>query len=98
MTQHAEITAAADEYKEFYVAKVRLRIQLIDVVEKKSTFDKIFVGETMGKNVNNNSWQKICTYTFTPKDSRFSKSILGSSTQQAVDQAVEEMVKRSHFE
>ena len=98
VTQHAEITAAADEYKEFYVAKVRLRIQLIDVVEKKSTFDKIFVGETMGKNVNNNSWQKICTYTFTPKDSRFSKSILGSSTQQAVDQAVEEMVKRSHFE
>ena len=96
--QRAEITAAADEYKEFYVAKVRLRVTLIDAVEKKTAFEKVFTGETSGKNVKDNSWHKIGAYSFDQKDARFSKSILGSSTQQAVDQAVENIVQWSRFE
>jgi hypothetical protein len=98
VTQHAEITAAADEYKEFYVAKVRLRVQLIDVAGKKAVWDKIFTGESRGKNVRDNSWQKISALPFSLKDPRFSKSILGSSTQQAVEQSVEKIVQWSNFE
>jgi hypothetical protein len=98
VTQHAEITASADEYKEFYIAKVRLHIQLFDVTEKKIVLETNFVGETRGKNVKDNAWQKISTFTFNQKDLRFSKSILGSSVQQVLDQAAEKIVRWSNFE
>jgi hypothetical protein len=98
ITQHAEITASADEYKEFYIAKVRLRIQLIDVAGKKAVFENVFIGETRGKNAKDNSWQKISTFPFSPKDQRFAKSILGSSTQQAIDQSIEKIVQWANFE
>jgi hypothetical protein len=96
--QHAEITAAADEYKEFYVARVRISVSLIDVAQKKTAFEKVFTGETRGKNVKENSWQKIGTFSFNQKDARFSKSILGSSVQQTLDQTVEKIVQWSHFD
>jgi hypothetical protein len=98
ITQHAEISASADEYKEFYIAKVRLRLQLIDVAGKKTLFDVTFIGETRGKNSKDNSWQKIGSLAFGSKDPRFVKSILGSSTQQAIDQSVEKIVQLSNFE
>ncbi len=98
ITQHAEITASADEYKEFYIAKVRLRVQLIDVAARKTVFDKTFTGETRGKNSKENSWQKIGALAFSSKDTRFAKSILGSSTQQAIEQSVEKVVQWSNFE
>ncbi len=98
VVQHAEITAAADEYKEFYIAKVRLRVQLINVSNKKTEFDKTFIGETRGKNQKENSFQKIGKLTFNMKDPKFSKTILGSSIQQALDQAVEQVVQCANFE
>ena len=98
VTQHAEITASADEYKEFYLAKVRLHIQLFDVIEKKSVIETNFVGETRGKNVKENAWQKIGALTFNQIDLSFSKSILGSSVQQVLDQAAEKIVRWSNFE
>jgi len=96
--QHAEISVAADDYKEFYVAKVYIRITLIDAVKKKQAFETVFKGESRGKNVKENSWQKIGTFSFSQKDPHFSKSILGSSTQQALDQAVEKIAQWSHFD
>jgi hypothetical protein len=96
--QHAEITPAADEYREFYVAKIRLRLTLIDVAGKKTAFEKMITGETRGKNVKENSWLKIGAFSFNQKDPRFSKSILGSSTQQVLDQAAEKIIQWSHFE
>jgi hypothetical protein len=96
--QRAEITAAADEYKEYYLAKVHVRVTLIDVAQNKTAFEKDFTGETRGKNVKDNSWQKIGAFSFDQKDSRFTKSILGSSTLQVLDQAVEKIVQWSHFD
>ena len=91
--QHAEITAQADEYREFYIADVRLRVQLISVADKKLLLDNTFTGETRGKNVKENSWQKVGKLALSFKDSPFSKSILGSSTQQALDQAADKIVQ-----
>jgi hypothetical protein len=97
VSQHAEITPAADEYKEFYIANVRLHIQLINVAEKKMEFDNIFTGETRGKNLKDNSWQKIGKLTFNLKDPQFINSLIGSSTQQAIDQAIEKIVQWSNY-
>jgi hypothetical protein len=97
ITQHAEITPAADEYKEYYVANVRLRIQLINILDKKMEFENTVSGEARGKNSKDNSWQKIGTLAFNPNDPQFANSIIGTSTQQAVDQAVEKILQWSNF-
>ncbi|HEX7511510.1 MAG TPA: FecR family protein, partial [Chitinivibrionales bacterium] len=91
--QHAEISAAADEYKEYYIATVKLSVQLIGMSEKKILADHICVGETQGKNIKENAWQKIGKLSFNLKDPRFSHSILGNSTQQALDQAAEKIIQ-----
>lgn len=94
VVQHAEITVAADEYKEFYIAKVSIRIQLIDVVEKKMVLDNVFSGETRGKSLKENSWQKIGKLSLDLKDKQFSESILGSSLKQVMDQTTDKII---HF-
>jgi hypothetical protein len=98
VAQHAEITVAADSYSEYYVAKVRVRIQLINVAEKKLAFDNTFTGETRGKNVRENSWQKIGKLSFSLKDAQFSKSILGSSLQQVMDQSTEKIIQFVNYQ
>ena len=98
IVQHAEITAAADEYNEFYVAKVRLRIQLINVADKKLSFENTFSGETRGKNLKENSWQKIGKMPLNLKDKQFSESILGSSLQQVMDQAAEKLIQFVNYQ
>jgi hypothetical protein len=98
IVQHAEITAAADEYNEFYVARVRLRIQLINVADKKLAFDNTFSGETMGKNLKENSWQKIGKLALNLKDKQFSESILGSSLQQVMDQTADKLIQFVNYQ
>jgi hypothetical protein len=93
IVQRAEISAAADEYKEFYIAKTTLRVQLISVADKKMLFDNTFTGETRGKNQKENSWQSIGKLGLVFKDSPFSRSILGASSQQVFDQAAESIIR-----
>ncbi len=93
IAQHAEITVAADEYEEFYIATVRVRVQLISVADKKRVLDKTFTGEARGKNLRENSWQKIGKLALDFKDPRFSSSVLGASSQQALDQAAENIIR-----
>lgn len=98
IVQHAEITAAADEYNEFYIAKVLLRIRLINVADKKMTFDNTFSGETRGKNEKENSWQKIGKLALNLKDRQFSESILGSSLQQVMDQTIDKIIEVVNYQ
>lgn len=98
VAQHAEMTVAADNYSEYYIAKVRVRIQLINVADKKLAFDNTFTGETRGKNGRENSWQKIGKLPFSMKDAQFSKSILGSSLQQVMDQSSEKILQFVNYQ
>lgn len=98
IVQHAEITVAADEYNEYYIAKVRLHVQLIDVAEKKMVSDNTFSGEARGRNSKENSWQKIGKLELNLKDTRFSQSILGLSLQQAMDQATDKLIQFVNYQ
>ena len=98
VVQHAEITPAADEYKEFYIAKVRLRIQLINVADKKMVFENTFSGETRGKNLRENSWRKIGKLALSLKDKQFSESILGSSLSEVMEQAADKLIQFVNYQ
>jgi hypothetical protein len=98
IVQHAEITVAADEYNEFYIAKVRLRVQLINVADKKLLFDNAFSGETRGKNLKENSWQKIGNLALDLNNKQFSESILGSSLREAMNQATDKLIQFVNYQ
>jgi hypothetical protein len=98
IVQHAEITPAADEYNEFYIAKIRLRIQLINVADKKMVFENTFSGETRGKNLRENSWQKIGKLALNLKDKQFSESILGTSLQEVMDQTTDKLIQFVNYQ
>ena len=98
IVQHAEITPAADEYNEFYIAKIRLRIQLINVADKKMVFENTFSGETRGKNLRENSWRKIGKLALSLKDKQFSESILGSSLSEVMEQAADKLIQFVNYQ
>jgi FecR protein. len=98
IVQHAEITVRADEYNEFYIARVRLHIQLIDVADKKLVLDNVFSGETRGKNLKENSWQRIGKLALSLKDKQFSESILGNSLQQVMDQTTDKIIQFVNYQ
>jgi hypothetical protein len=89
--QVASITTSADKYNEYYVAKVKIALQLIDVAEKKLVLEETIDGEVSGKNVKANSWQMIGDMKFKLHDSKFSRSILG----QAIHQTIETIVTKT---
>ncbi len=93
ITQNAEITVSADEYREYFLARVRLSVQLINVAQKKVVIDNLFSGDMRGPNVKDNSWQRIGRMTFSIADSSFSKSILGNALFQALDQSVDQLTR-----
>ena len=94
IAQHAEITASADEYREFYFARVRIAIQMIDVTDQRVVVDNVFSGDMRGANSKENSWQKISALTFSDQDPRFLKSILGAALTQAIEQSAEQLTKQ----
>ncbi len=94
IAQHAEIAPTADEYREFYLAQVRLALQLIDVSQKKVLIDNVFTGDMKGTNSKDNSWQKISALNLSDKDTQFVKSILGSALSQALEQSTEQLTRQ----
>jgi hypothetical protein len=98
VVQHAEIAATADEYREFFLARVRISVQMINVAEKKVVLDNEFTGDMRGGNTKDNSWQKIARMTFSDKDPQFSKSILGSALLQALSQSADQLTKQTSRE
>jgi hypothetical protein len=98
IVQHAEIAATADEYREYYLARVRIAIQMVSVGDRKVVFDNVFSGDMRGSNVKSNSWQKIGKMSFNIKDPQFSKSILGSALTQVLEQSSEKLVKQMSME
>jgi hypothetical protein len=91
ITQHAEISPRADEYREYASAVVRLRLRLLDAASGKQLAEEVFNGEVNNKNAVENSWQKVNKLTFDLADKKFSSSILGVALTQALDQAAQKM-------
>jgi TolB-like protein len=94
IAQHAEITASADEYREFYFARVRIAIQMIDITDQRVVVDNVFSGDMRGANSKENSWPKISALIFSDQDPKFLKSILGAALVQAIEQAAEQLTKQ----
>jgi TolB-like protein len=86
IVQHAEISAKADSYREYSVARVRLHIQLVDVAQDKMVWGGNVTGDVSGKVGKKNSWQEIGKLPFDLTDRKFASTIVG----QAVDQSLEE--------
>ncbi len=84
--QRAKITAQADQYLEFSTARVKLRLQLIDMIENKLVFDNVYTGEVSGENIPKNGWPVIAKLSFTPDNKKFQSSLLGQAVAQAVEQ------------
>ncbi len=85
--KRAEITAAADKYKELSLANVCVELQLIDINAKKLIYKNDVCQEVSGKNIEGNSWKFIGTLPFNLKDQAFASSILGKALNMTLDQS-----------
>jgi len=92
ITQHAVISAAADEYSEYYVATVKIHLMLVAISDKRIVMDETFSAETKGNNSRDNSWQRISRMSFSLTDKQFSKTLLGTATAQVIDQAIDKLM------
>jgi FecR protein len=91
IVQHAEIAATADEYREYYVATVRINVQMINVADKRVVFENAYSTDKRGPNAKDNSWQKISKTAFSLGDQQFAKSILGIAVSQVIEQVSEKL-------
>jgi hypothetical protein len=98
IVQHAEITATADEYREYYVANVRINVQMINVADKRVVFENQYLADKRGANAKDNSWQKISKMAFSLGDQQFTKSILGIAVSQVMEQVSEKLNKIIKYE
>jgi hypothetical protein len=98
IVQHAEITATADEYREYYIANVRVVIQMINVADKRVVFENQYAADKRGANARDNSWQKISKLAFSLGDQQFVKSIVGAAVSQVIEQASEKLNKIITYE
>ncbi|MBN1127810.1 MAG: FecR domain-containing protein [Chitinispirillaceae bacterium] len=85
ITQRAEISPRADEYREFANAEVRIRLRLLDAASQKQLAEETYAGEVTSKNAAENSWQKIQKMKFDMKDKTFASTILGGAINEALD-------------
>jgi hypothetical protein len=88
IVRRARVTAGADQYLEYNTARVRLRLQLIDIAHKELVYDEVFTGEAVGPNTPENGWPEIAKLHFDLKDASFGGSILGKAVTQSVGQYV----------
>jgi hypothetical protein len=93
VSQHAEISTRADEYREYSVANVRLRIRLIDALVAQQVTEEYFSGEITGTGGAVSSWQTIGKLKFDLNDKSFAESILGKALNQALNQATEKLAR-----
>jgi hypothetical protein len=93
ITQHAEISPRADEYREYANAVVQLRLRLLDVASGKQLAEETYTGEVANKNALENSWQKVNKLTFDLTDQKFATSILGIALHQALEQAAQKIAR-----
>ena len=93
ITQHAEISPRADEYREYANALVQLRLRLLDVGSGKQLAEETCSGEVANKNALENSWQKVNKLTFDLADKKFAASILGIALNKVLDQAAQKVAK-----
>jgi hypothetical protein len=98
IAQHAEIAASADEYREYYIANVRINIQMINVADKRVVFENQYAADKRGPNAKDNSWKKISKMAFSLEDQQFIKSILGIAISQVVEQASEKLNRIIKYE
>jgi hypothetical protein len=93
VSQHAEISTRADEYREYSVANVRLRIRLIDALVAQQVTEEYFSGEITSNDGAEHSWQSIGKLKFNLSDKSFAESILGKALNQALNQATEKLAR-----
>ena len=93
VSQHAEISTRADEYREFSVASVRLRVRVIDALVAQQVAEEFFSGEITSANTDGDTWQNIGKLKFDLADKLFSSSIMGKALNQALDQATEKLAR-----
>ncbi len=85
--KRAEISAAADKYKEHSIAKICIQIQLIDIESQKLIYKNDVCREVSGKNIEGNSWKYIGKLPFDLKNQAFASSILGKALNSTLDQS-----------
>jgi hypothetical protein len=98
IVQHAEIAATADEYREYYMANVRISVQIINVADKRVVFESQFSSDKTGANVKDNSWQSVSKMGFSLDDQQFVKSILGIAVSKVVETVSEKLNKIIKYE
>jgi FecR protein len=98
IVQHAEIAATADEYREYYMANVRISVQIVNVADKRVIFESQFSSDKTGANVKENSWQNISKMGFSLGDQQFVKSILGIAVSQVIEQVSEKLNRIIKYE
>jgi hypothetical protein len=91
VSQHAEISTRADEYREYSIASVRLKVRLIDALVAQQVTEEYFSGEITSNDGAEHTWQSIGKLKFDLKDKVFAESILGKAMDQALHQAAEKL-------
>jgi hypothetical protein len=88
IVQRAEINAAVDRYREYYVALVGMQLSLVDIAQRKQVYAGTAYGEVSGVNDKQNSWKTIGSYALSMSDSTFSGTILAQAIEQSLEQAI----------
>ena len=96
--RRAEITAAADKYQELSIAKICLRIHLIDAEAKKEIYQNDFCQDASGKNIEGNSWKYVETLEFDLNNQAFTSSILGKALNATLDQSSAHLSRHMGFD
>jgi hypothetical protein len=90
IAEHAKISTQADDYKEFRIGRVNITIEFINLFSEEG-FTETFTGEITQKRKTENAWVTIQALKFDLNDAAFSKSILGLTINQCLDQIVEKV-------
>lgn len=85
----AEITVRADQYNETITAKVKIRLEIVDAVEKKVISEENLVGEVTRKRKDGDGWDQFKGVAFSYDDEKFRTSLIGLAFKQALEQSLE---------
>jgi hypothetical protein len=93
IVNHAEISVRADEYRERAIGRVTMDLILYDSKDMVELCQTTVMGEFSGKKTAENSWAAIDTLPFNLENGQFAHTLIGTALNQAIDGAVEKLLK-----
>lgn len=91
VSQHAKVTASLDNYSEYSEARVKITLQLIDVVTRSLVYEESFSGGMEDPDIKANAWQELRKLSFDVKSGLIGTTVLGKAVAVVLTNASETM-------